>query len=288
MAKTLYIVLGVVIAIIVILAGAYFYVTGSSTRTAFLNIDSGQVQVDTGSGWQAATDGMDLGVNDKVKTLNGEATIVLHESVIITVEPNSEVAISDLSKDSLQIEQTEGSTWNKFTGLTGVNELSVKTPTTVATVRGTEFGVEMRGVLVGEGVVEVTGDGETFLIKAGKKIVMRDGKLVEEDLTPEEKARILSKMQNTLEKMKRLRMQEIEKKQFIYEKMKAKYDITDEEVKEYLERADNEEFDLDEVEKKAPVKVEGLKKVKEITEKIIEQKKAMAEIERQTASGTNR
>lgn len=288
MAKTLYIVLGVVIAIIVILAGAYFYVTGSSTRTAFLNIDSGQVQVDTGSGWQAATDGMDLGVNDKVKTLNGEATIVLHESVIITVEPNSEVAISDLSKDSLQIEQTEGSTWNKFTGLTGVNELSVKTPTTVATVRGTEFGVEMRGVLVGEGVVEVTGDGETFLIKAGKKIVMRDGKLVEEDLTPEEKARILSKMQNTLEKMKRLRMQEIEKKQFIYEKMKAKYDITDEEVKEYLERADNGEFDLEEVEKKAPVKVEGLKKVKEITEKIIEQKKAMAEIERQTASGTNR
>jgi hypothetical protein len=288
LAKTLYIVLGVVIAIIVILAGAYFYVTGSSTRTAFLNIDSGQVQVDTGSGWQAATDGMDLGVNDKVKTLNGEATIVLHESVIITVEPNSEVAISDLSKDSLQIEQTEGSTWNKFTGLTGVNELSVKTPTTVATVRGTEFGVEMRGVLVGEGVVEVTGDGETFLIKAGKKIVMRDGKLVEEDLTPEEKARILSKMQNTLEKMKRLRMQEIEKKQFIYEKMKAKYDITDEEVKEYLERADNGEFDLEEVEKKAPVKVEGLKKVKEITEKIIEQKKAMAEIERQTASGTNR
>jgi hypothetical protein len=288
LAKTLYIVLGVVIAIIVILAGAYFYVTGSSTRTAFLNIDSGQVQVDTGSGWQAATDGMDLGVNDKVKTLNGEATIVLHESVIITVEPNSEVAISDLSKDSLQIEQTEGSTWNKFTGLTGVNELSVKTPTTVATVRGTEFGVEMRGVLVGEGVVEVTGDGETFLIKAGKKIVIRDGKLVEEDLTPEEKARILSKMQNTLEKMKRLRMQEIEKKQFIYEKMKAKYDITDEEVKEYLERADNGEFDLEEVEKKAPVKVEGLKKVKEITEKIIEQKKAMAEIERQTASGTNR
>jgi hypothetical protein len=288
LAKTLYIVLGVVIAIIVILAGAYFYVTGSSTRTAFLNIDSGQVQVDTGSGWQAATDGMDLGVNDKVKTLNGEATIVLHESVIITVEPNSEVAISDLSKDSLQIEQTEGSTWNKFTGLTGVNELSVKTPTTVATVRGTEFGVEMRGVLVGEGVVEVTGDGETFLIKAGKKIVMRDGKLVEEDLTPEEKARILSKMQNTLEKMKRLRMQEIEKKQFIYEKMKAKYDITDEEVKEYLNRADNGEFDLDEVEKKSPVNVAGLKKVKELTQKIIDQKKAMAEIERQTASGTNR
>ena len=280
MGKLAYILLGAILVIAIIAGVAYFKIFKSSTTTAFLNIESGAVEIDKGNGWQAATDQMKLGLADKIRTGTGKASVVLYESVIISLEPNTEISLKDLSKNSLKIGQPSGQTWNKFTDLAGVSSLSVETPTTVATVRGTYFGVGMQAVLVGEGIVVVEKDGQKIEITAGKKATVKDGKLVEEELTPEELAGIIAQMQGTLEQLKNLRMREVQKNSFLANQLKKQYQIQDDQIKEYLGKADRGELNLEELEKKSPIKIEAVHKIRLITEEIIKQNKAIAELQK--------
>jgi len=265
-----YAIIGIAAVLILILVFGYFKITGSPTVEAFLNIYQGDVKIDHGQGWVGATDGMDLELKDKVRTeANSEAAIVLHESTIISMEAETEIFLKDLAKTHLKAEQPSGSTWNKFTGLAGVEGLSIETPTTVATVRGTDFGVEMNEILVGEGEVEVEYKGQKHTIPSGKKAVIKDGELVIEELTEEDWAKINGNRQNTVKTLKVLRIREVEKHPFLAKRLKKQYGVTDAEINEYLDRADRGEFDLDEVESMSPVKIESVKKIREFTEEII-------------------
>jgi len=220
-----YAIIGIV-AVVVILAGYfYFQITGSTTVVAFLNVGEGSVQVNQGKGWVAATDEMKLGLNDRVKTLeDGYASVVLFESTIISLEPATEVLIQNLEKAEQRIRQEAGSTWNKFTGLAGVEGLSVETPTTVATVRGTSFGVTMHSVMVGEGEVEVEMEGEKMMVGAEEKVVMEekmvDGKMVrravKKAFTEGDRERTLPKMQRSVRVMQKMRKMEIKKKILLF------------------------------------------------------------------------
>lgn len=265
-----YAIIGIVAVVVILVAVGYFMITGSATVKAFLTIHQGDVQIDHGSGWISATDGMDLSEKDNVKTLtNSEASVVLHESVIINMAPETELSIGDLAKSHAKIEQTSGSTWNKFTGLAGVEEFSVETPTTVATVRGTDFEVNMDSILVGEGEVEVEFKGDKISVTGGKKAVIRDGQIFIEDMTEEDWNRILGNRQMTVDVLKILRLREVEKHPVLAKQLKKQYGITDAEIKEHLDKADKGEYDLDELAEQSPVKLKSVDKIKEFTEEII-------------------
>ena len=274
--KLAYIILGMAAVIIIIAIFGYFKITGSTTVAAFLNIYQGNVQVDHGKGWVGAQDGMNLAEQDHVKTLqDSEAAVVLHESVIVNMAPDTELFIKDLTKEHMKVEQPSGSTWNKFTGIAGVEGYSVETPTTVATVRGTGFEVNMESILVGEGEVEVEYQGEKILVKIGKKAVIRDGQLVLEDFTEEDWKRIRREGSQTIEAWKTLRMKEVEKHPILARQLKKTYMVTDEDIKQKLEQADRGEFDLDELAKKSPVQMESVYKIKAFTEEIVKEYKKL-------------
>lgn len=274
--KLAYIILGIAAVIIILAIFGYFKITGSPTVAAFLNIYKGNVQVDHGKGWAAAQDGMKLTELDHVKTMqDSEAAVVLHESVIVNMAPDTELFIKDLTKKHIKVEQPSGSTWNKFTGIAGVEDYSVETPTTVATVRGTGFEVNMNSILVGEGEVEVEYNGEKYVVKLGKKAVIRDGQLVIEDLTEEDWARIRKEGLQTIEAWKILRMKEVEKHPILARQLKKTYMVTDEEIQARLEQADRGEYDLDELAKKSPVQMESVYKIKAFTEEIIKENKKL-------------
>jgi len=139
------------------------------TRTAFLHIESGDILIDSGKGFIKALHGMDLSVNDIIRTEDAVATIVLYESVFIELAENTELKILDLTKKHPRVYQ-KGSTWTKFSRLLGVEEFTIETADTVSTVRGTEFGVDDEGVEVGEGEVEVEIDNTKLSIKAGERL----------------------------------------------------------------------------------------------------------------------
>lgn len=249
----------IVIALVVIFAIVGFVmVAGASTRTAFLKIDSGTVEVDTGKGWENALDNMDLSLEDKVRTVDGEAAVILYESIIIQLEPNTEIMIKDLAKENVVVKQESGSTWNKFTGLSGIEGYEVETPTTVATVRGTEFGVDLEEILVAEGEVDVTVNGETRRVLEGLKAKLKDGKLVLSELTPEEKRFIAVRMEKSLALLRELRKAQLEKHSFLLKIAKRRYNLTDENIERGFLKFDRGELTEEEVLKKSPVPIENL------------------------------
>ncbi|MCK4670040.1 MAG: FecR domain-containing protein [Nanoarchaeota archaeon] len=280
MKKFKYISLAIFIIIILIGGIGYFSITGSATRVAFLNIESGEVMVNTGSGWKPAVDDMDLDLDDKVKTgADSEATIILHESVIINLDSETEVAIANLNKENVKVKQESGSTWNKFTGMAGIGEYSVETPNTVATVRGTGFGINMESVVVGEGEVEVKRGDIVKRIMQGRKAILRDGELFDEEITEEERARIAMRMRKVVKHIKLLREREIEKKRFMVNIAKKTHDFSDEDITRGLEKVDRGEANLDEIEAKAPVKMEAIRKVRRMTEEVIKTNRMIEKVE---------
>lgn len=266
---------------VVILAAffGYFYLTGSSTQVALLNIESGQVEVDQGQGFLPAVDGMKLRLNDLVKTGgDGSASVILYESAIISLNPETEIKISDLDKDNLKIEQNSGSTWNKFTGLLGISSLVIETPETVATVRGTSFEVTMNSVIVGEGMVEVDFEGTKEKVGGGMGGMIENGKFVIAELSPEERARLANAVERHIKMLREIRILELEKKRAIFEKLLNANNLTREEFEDYLKEADEGGIDLAEVEANIPIKTEIVTRIKDITEKIIEEKRIMREL----------
>lgn len=142
---------------------------------AQLIIESGDVQVKSAEGsWTSAENGMDLYESDSIKTGdNTSASIILFKSSIVRLDSNTEVTINKLIRDaeetSVEIEQDSGRTWNTVSKISGIDNYEVQTPTTVASVRGTSFGVYYLAdgnitVTVGKGTVNVTTykDGEVL------------------------------------------------------------------------------------------------------------------------------
>jgi len=272
--------LGIFAGIIIIIAAMYLYVTQSSTIPAYLNIESGEVNVNTGKAIINGEDGMKLKESYIVKTGEaGEASVILYESIVISLDPNTEISISELSKENIEIKQTEGSTWTKFMNILGVNGMSIETPNTVATVRGTNFGVDMFWVYVDEGLVNVkTGNGEENL-GAGENAMYDNGTLTKGMLTEEQKQRIIKYKKRQILILQNIRMLELEKKRMIIEKLLNANNLSFEEMPKYLEDIDKGEGDLNKIMQQIPVKIESAEKVLKITEKIREERKRIAELE---------
>jgi len=156
------------VIILIVIGAAFFMFVPEKAAAALLYIEEGTVEINTGKGWTAASDEMKLKENTEVRTGEGKATIVLHDSEILRLEPNTHIKLNDLDQENIQIKQESGSTWNKVMKMTGTKGYEVETPNTVATVRGTEF-----AVIVEEEVSEValeTGNMDIFQTEDGEKV----------------------------------------------------------------------------------------------------------------------
>jgi len=259
---------------ILIILGVLFFVSLTSGKIigALLYIDEGIVQVDTGKGWATAIDGMELSINDKVQTLEGKATIALYEGEIIRLEPNTQISIKELSQKKITISQEAGSTWSRLTKLGGVAEYNVETPTTVATVRGTGFGMviseEKNDLLVGEGTVTFGAKGELGeAIPEGWKGTIASP-LAKVQMNQEEKDWVYGQETRDIETLKKIRWEIINRHGFILGMIKKTTGLTDEGIRQGLRSIDAGEGDLDEMAKKAPIKIKDLDRIVQITKKI--------------------
>lgn len=295
-----------ILAVLFIGGGMYTGLFGlflDKSVPAYLSTTDSDVFVDSGNGWEKAVNEMELSVNDKIKTGSGTANIILYESVIISLEKNTEVSVADLAKDNLAVKLKEGSTWNKFTGLSGIKNYEISTPTTVASVRGTSFAVNHKNgesvVFVGEGTVEVkelTKDpandengsedtDESSTSKTGKKLTLsagekavnpKDGELRKAELSEDEKAYILEKMKEILNTLKDVRSKEIQKHEKPLNFIKSTYELSDADVKEKLAEIDSGELDDEELIEKSPIQFEAMNKLKGMNDEIKNQQTLIA------------
>ena len=134
---------------------------GASTS---LTILSGDVTVRHGSGaFVAAVDGETLSEGDAVRTAaDARAILTYFEGSTVTIEPASELSIDNaetLADGGTVVVMTQalGRTWHVVTKLiTGSSKYEVKTPASTASVRGTEFQVDVDGAVTTVATTEGT------------------------------------------------------------------------------------------------------------------------------------
>lgn len=283
--KIFLIILGIIILLLIL--GIFFALIGSASPIATLNIEKGSVDVKTGENWGPAKDGMSLNVKDSVKTGgDGKATIILYESIIIQMNPNTEISIEQLTKQNITISQNSGSTWSKFMNVAGINTYSVETPTTVATVRGTGFFVNVSDdgnssdVFVGEGVVDIQDEnGVTQKIEQFKRLIKEKGKeAIFKEITPKQKALMLSFVNQDVNIMRNIRERQIKRNFIAMAVLKTAYNLDKDKLPLYLKKMDYGVIDAQEVIRRSPIKGQFLDKMAQISDKIIEHKKLMNDL----------
>jgi hypothetical protein len=261
-------IIGIVVAVLAGIGGfTYYSLTNSPTVKAQLNYEAGQVLVNGA----AVLDTIKLKQGDNIETGDdGEASVILYESVIVSLEPLTKITLADLTLEHPQIIQEGGTTFNQFTKLLGVEDYSIKAGNSVASVRATSFEFADGKVLTSEGTVEYEADGERFMVAAGKVVERIDGAMTERDMTPEERSRMVKHLRRMISNMQHLREMEADKHPTLKKRMMKQYDITEDELREKLDSIDRGEFDVDEIREQSPVKIESVDKIAEMS-KVIQQ-----------------
>lgn len=279
------------IVVVLVLFGAFVYFTGSSKTVAYLNINEGTVQFNTGSGWQDATDQMKLKEDWSVKTApDGKASIIFYESDILEMEPNTEIELARLVEENLQINQKSGSTWNRVNKLAGTETYNVETPNTVATVRGTGFGININNdneeIVVDDGFVECKlkdgSDSENIL--EYQRCLIENGKINRNNVSREQLMMMRDHLQNAVIILETIQLREIHKKKFVLDMIKKRYNYTDEDIIQYIKDVNTGKKDTAELEKKVVVKSKAVEKIKKITAKIIDLNAKIEKIDQKIAS----
>jgi len=274
--------LGIFLGIMVVLSGVggyfYFSLTNSPTFEGVLLNVEGDVEIRENGNILSAKDNMKVSENSIIVTNSGSASVALFESILIDLDSNTEISLVELSEEKVIVEQKSGSIWNKFTGMLGMENYEVKTPNAVATVRGTEFGVNVNGentsVLVSEGLVSFgnfsVGSFEKA-VKVGNEIEKK------EEMSLDEQKQMFVKMQHTIANLMALRNSEIRKQINLAKRLINMNDITKEQVQESLVWIDGGEYNKEELISQIPIEVQGINKVFDITEKITQQKRLFDE-----------
>ncbi|MFN3966715.1 MAG: FecR domain-containing protein, partial [Endomicrobiia bacterium] len=135
---------------------------------------SGKVEIFSMGRWKAAKVGDVISSNQKIKTSRiGYCIILLQDGHTVRISGGSEVSVFSLLSEKTEFHLTTGRIRSKVSKLISGRSFSVRTPTAVCSVRGTDFAVEYeQGVTkleVYEGIVSAKEE------ITGKEIVVNPG-----------------------------------------------------------------------------------------------------------------
>ena len=260
-AKPQFYVPGTIVIIMFALIGSLFI--PNSQTPARLDHIKGTVEVNTGEGYAPAADDLELDESDSLRTgADGTATLILYETILVRLEENTEITITELAGDEQRITQQQGSVWSKIARLGGT--YSVETTNTVATVRGTTLrtrNAELYELLVAEGIVNAQTGDERFMVGAREKLVGTDGTYNKQNLTAEDIAQIRAQLEFELWALRELRLREVLKNDMAMTIARNKYDATDKDVEEYLLAIDEGRASEQDIRSGAPVITEDVKRI---------------------------
>ncbi|MAE49923.1 hypothetical protein CMI48_03790 [Candidatus Pacearchaeota archaeon] len=272
MAKKL--LLGILAAVLLIAFLAYTSLTSSTTVEAQLYLEEGSVLVNN----QPIQETTQLREGDTITTeADGLATIILYESVTISLNPNTKITVEELTQQHPKLAQEGGETFNTFANIAGVESYSISAGNSLATVRGTTFSLTEEKIITTEGEVEYTRDRETFTVRKDEVVERIAQKTAKRQITQLEKIIIKKQEERTIKQLQALREREIEKNSLLKKAVTSQLDINDEELYQHLRDVDNSGQDVDTLVEKSPVKSESLEKIAKITKEIQRKKMALSQ-----------
>lgn len=185
-------VLAVFLVLVVAVVGFLYFPRGGvieAVNAAVLAVLNAGVDASRGGAeFQPALDGDVFANGDVVRADdNGRAVLTFFDGSTISVDPKSRVRVAALTKTAsggmqAQIEQTAGRTWASVSKLaTPDSKFEIKTPSMVATVRGTTFETIVEIQPDGTATTTIkTSEGEVVVqAQAGGQVVVPAGQQVE-------------------------------------------------------------------------------------------------------------
>ena len=197
---------GVVGLLVIAAALGYLYINQSSSEPA--TADSAEIRATISplsadvsitseldpEAWKVITEELAIADGSSVRTSAEGRAIVRSDSTILTaLDSNTEVVLN-LTPDGkrTKVDIAAGKTWSKVERALEQDEIyEVYTPTMVAAVRGTSFGVEVspqgEKLIVTEGTVSASSsDGQLFTVETGNTLELSDGEFTLRETTPED------------------------------------------------------------------------------------------------------
>jgi hypothetical protein len=236
----------VLIVIIAIVVGGLFYLGLFSVpeEPAKLVNVVGDVQVGN-SPFQSAAEGMVLKKGSSIKIgPGGSADILLFGSSVVRMDEKTQIKIAELKPEkgqrTVKLNQTAGKAWNKVLKVSGIDNYEVRTPTSVATIRGTGFFVSVvenvSSVGVAEGNVTLSTEQASVDISKDEQVKVDPEKLdVLEKKILEKDPWVLSNLQK--DEQFKLDVKEKIKKKYagIINIAKSQYGVTDEQINDAID-----------------------------------------------------
>ena len=250
------------IAIIFILTAAWLAYTifASSTVVAQLHIESSTVIL---NGNPVTTD-QEVSTKDVIETTNGKATVILHDSIIISLEPNTRITLDSLTRKNPAVSQSTGTTWNTFMKLAGIDGFDIKTSNSIASVRGTGFQLTDKKILTADGTVTYNDAGKTFTVT--EMTAVEQGQ--QRPANNEEKTSVKNYYRQTVSELKRMRKTEMNKHKFLMSMIKTQYGMSDDMINKKIDEVDTGTTNVDDIMRQAPVAPSSLNKMAMMTKEI--------------------
>lgn len=197
----------VVLLLIVLGVGAFLYFPRGAAATSAANaatlaiLNTAIEGARAGSAFVPALDGEVYATGDLVRAnVEGRAVLTFFDGSSLSVDPGSQVkvvALNRVSTDGIQVtvEQSLGRSWSSVQKLkTPDSRYEVRTPSTVAVVRGTAFLTLVQQLATGgtqttyqvdEGALQVTANaGGTVTVPAGSQVTIAEGAAAPASATP--------------------------------------------------------------------------------------------------------
>ncbi|NPE26622.1 hypothetical protein HNV12_01300 [Methanococcoides sp. SA1] len=265
--------ISLVAVFLVFLGFGYYFLFSSSVVEAQLYVKSGEVFVNG----DIVSSVVGLSEGDVVLTgIDGVATIILYDSVVIDLEGDTEISLDELVLEHPKVSQKGGETWNTFTKLSGVQAYSLKNGNAIASVRGTSFGIRDGYILGGEGEISYVVDGEEFFVGRGEVVEVVGSEVIEREANVEELSEIMDRLEVSVEELRGLREEVLEDNEMLINLAKEKTGFSDEELEDYLRQADEGEIDVDELVSMSPIEVDAISRIADITKAISKIKKEIS------------
>jgi len=164
--------------VLVIFAGVAFFVLKNRDlgATAIIIPTANTVQVTYPDGSSSDVhEQLEIPQGTSVKTdSNGEATIIFADNSVLTMDFNTEIKLTEIptpESSSTSIFQLVGNTWSRVQSVTEGGSYEVETPSLVAAVRGTSFGVGVEDTADAISEVIVTESNvDVSPIQAGRRL----------------------------------------------------------------------------------------------------------------------
>lgn len=142
---------------------------------------AGTVWVESGSEKQTVTEGMILQKNDIIATGDDGVVVFSIDQGLADIElqQNARFSLKDYSVEDRQLSLEKGNLWVRVNRKIEKGDFNLKTPTTVAAVRGTKFYTfnmgEMKGICICQGKVNYTAQDTQFHEDHGQDYVILTG-----------------------------------------------------------------------------------------------------------------